>query len=114
MVDRFRRVLDAFPDMRGETTSMVVEGNLLVQETTWRGRHTVPLKLPGYDNVAPTNELMTMHLVTYLEFRRRAGKGRTDVRRSRGGAIVRAPRRRGLIRLVPGYCMHTLLTGRAG
>lgn len=67
-VDRFRRVLDAFPDMRGETTSMLVEGNLLVQETTWRGRHTVPLKLPGYDNVAPTNELMTMHLVTYMEF----------------------------------------------
>ena len=66
-VDRFRRLLDAFPDMRGETTSMLVEGNLLVQETTWRGRHTVPLKLPGYDNVAPTNELMTMHLVTYLE-----------------------------------------------
>ena len=24
--------------------------------------------LPGYDNVAPTNELMTMHLVTYMEF----------------------------------------------
>ena len=67
-VDRFRRVLDAFPDMRGETTSMLVEGNLLVQETTWRGRHTIPLTLPGYDNVAPTNELMTMHLVTYMEF----------------------------------------------
>jgi hypothetical protein len=67
-VDRFRRLLDAFPDMRGETTSVLVEGNLLVQETTWRGRHTVPLKLPGYDHVAPTNELMTMHLVTYMEF----------------------------------------------
>ena len=67
-VDRFRRVLDAFPDMRGETISMLAEGNLLVQETTWRGRHTIPLTLPGYDNVAPTNELMTMHLVTYMEF----------------------------------------------
>jgi hypothetical protein len=67
-VDRFRSLLDAFPDMRGETTSVLVEGNLLVQETTWRGRHTVPLKLPGYDHVAPTNELMTMHLVTYMEF----------------------------------------------
>ena len=47
---------------------MLVEGNLLVHETTWRGRHTVPLTLPGYDRVAPTNELMTMHLVTYMEF----------------------------------------------
>ena len=67
-VDRFRRLLDAFPDMRGETTSMLVEGNLLVHETAWRGRHTIPLKVPGYDRVAPTNELMTMHLVTYMEF----------------------------------------------
>ena len=54
--------------MQGKTTSVLVEGNLLVQETTSRGRHTAPLKIPGYDNVAPTNELMTMHLVTYLEF----------------------------------------------
>ena len=53
--------------MRGETISVLVEGNLLVHETTWRGRHTVPLTLPGYDNVAPTNERMTMHLVTYME-----------------------------------------------
>ena len=67
-VDRFRRLLDAFPDMRGETTSVLVEGNLPVQETIWRGRHTAPLKIPGYDNVAPTNEPMTMHLVTYMEF----------------------------------------------
>ena len=67
-VDRFRRLLDAFPDMRGETASVLVEGNLLVQETTWRGQHTVPLKLPGYEHVAPTNELMIIHLVTYMEF----------------------------------------------
>ena len=67
-IERFRRLLDACPDMQGETTSVLVEGNLLVQETTWRGRHTVPLKIPGYENVAPTNEPMTMHLVTYMEF----------------------------------------------
>lgn len=67
-VDRYRRLLDASPDMRGETTSVLVEGNLLVHETTWRGRHTVPLKVPGYDHVAPTNEVITMHLVTYMEF----------------------------------------------
>ena len=67
-IERFRRLLDACPDMQGETTSVLVEGNLLVQETIWRGRHTVPLKIPGYDNVAPTNEPMTMHLVTYMEF----------------------------------------------
>lgn len=67
-VNRFRRVLDAFPDMRGESVSVLAEGSLLVQETTWQGRHTAPLKLPGYENVAPTNEMMTMHLVTYMEF----------------------------------------------
>jgi steroid delta-isomerase-like uncharacterized protein len=67
-VDRFRHLLDAFPDMRGEANSVLVEGNLLVQETTWRGRHTAPLDIPGYDNVAPTNEMTTMHLVTYMEF----------------------------------------------
>jgi predicted ester cyclase len=67
-VDRYRRFLEAFPDMRGETTSMLAEGNLLVHETTWHGRHTASLKLPGHEPVAPTNELMTMHLVTYMEF----------------------------------------------
>jgi ketosteroid isomerase-like protein len=66
-VDRFRRLLDAFPDMRGESVSVLAEGNLLVQETLWRGRHTAPLILAGYDHVAPTKELMTMHLVTYME-----------------------------------------------
>jgi predicted ester cyclase len=67
-VNRFRRVLDAFPDMRAESVSVLVEGSLLVQETTWRGRHTAPLRLPGYDSVAPTNAMMTMHVVTYMEF----------------------------------------------
>jgi hypothetical protein len=67
-IERFRRLLDACPDMQGETTSVLVEGNLLAQETTWRGRHTVPLKIPGYENVVPTNELVTMHLATYMEF----------------------------------------------
>jgi predicted ester cyclase len=67
-IERFKRLLDACPDMQGETTSVLVEGNLLVQETIWRGRHTAPLKIPGYENVAPTNEPMTMHLVTYMEF----------------------------------------------
>lgn len=67
-VDHFRYLLDAFPDMRGETNSVLVDGNLLVQETTWRGRHTAPLTIPGHDKVAPTNESMTMHLVTYMEF----------------------------------------------
>jgi predicted ester cyclase len=67
-IERFKRLLDACPDMQGESTSVLVEGNLLVQETVWRGRHTAPLKIPGYENVAPTNEPMTMHLVTYMEF----------------------------------------------
>ena len=67
-VDRYRRFRQAFPDMRGETTSMLAEGNLLVHETTWHGRHTASLELPEHEPVAPTNELMTMHLVTYMEF----------------------------------------------
>jgi ketosteroid isomerase-like protein len=67
-VDRFRRLLDAFPDMQGESVSVLAEENLVVQETTWHGRHTAPLVLSGYDNVAPTNELVAMHLVTYMEF----------------------------------------------
>ena len=54
--------------MRGETTSMLAEGNLLVHETTWHGRHTASLELPGHEPVAPTNELTTRHLVTYMEF----------------------------------------------
>jgi hypothetical protein len=67
-VDRFRRVLDAFPDMQGETVSVLVEGNLVVQETIWQGRHTAPLLVHGYEDLPPTNELKTMHLVTYVEF----------------------------------------------
>jgi ketosteroid isomerase-like protein len=67
-IERFKRLLDACPDMQGESTSVLVEGNLLVQETTWRGRHTAPLKIPGYENVVPTNEPVTMHLVTFMEF----------------------------------------------
>ncbi len=67
-VDRFRPVLDAFPDMHGETISMVTQGNLVVHETRWRGKHTVALPLPGGGSVPPTNEVMTMHLVTYLNF----------------------------------------------
>ncbi|MEP6463771.1 MAG: nuclear transport factor 2 family protein [Frankiaceae bacterium] len=67
-VDRFQPVLDAFPDMRGETVSLVAQGNVVVHETKWRGRHTVALALPGGGSVPPTNEATTMHLVTYLEF----------------------------------------------
>lgn len=66
-VDRFRRVLDAFPDMQGEVISVLTDGNLVVQETIWRGRQTARLELSGYDHVPPTTENMTMHLVTYME-----------------------------------------------
>jgi predicted ester cyclase len=82
-VDRFQRVLDAFPDMRGESISLLAEGSLLVQETIWKGRHTAPLKLPGYESVPPTNESMTMHLVTYMEF---DDEGQAKVLRTYGDA----------------------------
>jgi hypothetical protein len=80
-VDRFRRVLDAFPDMQGETVSVLVEGNLLVQETTWQGRHTSPLAVPGYESSPPTNEIRTLHLVTFMEF---DDAGKTKVLRTYG------------------------------
>ena len=80
-VNRLRGVLDASPDMRGESVSVLVEGSLLVHETSWRGRHTAPLRLTGYDTVAPTNEVMTMHLVTYMEFDE---EGRAKVLRTYG------------------------------
>jgi ketosteroid isomerase-like protein len=66
-VDRFRNILEAYPNMRGESKSVLAEGNLVVQETVWQGRQTAPLRISGYDNVAPTNEEMTIHLVTYME-----------------------------------------------
>ena len=40
-IERFKRLLDACPDMQGETTSVLVEGNLLVQEK-YRGAGTQP------------------------------------------------------------------------
>ena len=67
-IDRFRPVLEAFPDMRGETVSLLTDGNVVVHETRWRGRHTVPLTLPSGGTIPPSNEPTTMHLVTYLEF----------------------------------------------
>ncbi len=84
-VDRFRRVLDAFPDMRGEAVSVLADGDLVVQETLWRGRHTAPLKLAGYDDMPPTNEYMTMHLVTFMEF---DDGGHAKVLRTYGDAPV--------------------------
>ena len=67
-VDRFRPVLDACPDMQGESLSVVTDGNLVVHETKWQGKHTVALQLPGGGNIPPTNQPTTTHLVTYLEF----------------------------------------------
>jgi hypothetical protein len=66
-VDRFRRVLEACPDMQGESLSVVSEGNLVVSETKWHGTHTVALELPSGGYIPPSNQTTTMHLVTYLE-----------------------------------------------
>lgn len=65
-VDRFKPTLDAFEDMRGETVSLVVEGNNVAHETVWRGRHTAPLKL-GSGTIDPTNEHVTVHLAIHME-----------------------------------------------
>lgn len=67
-VDRFRRVLEACPDMKGQTVSAVADGNLLVQETEREGHHTVALDLPGGGTIPPTNQATSMHLVTIMEY----------------------------------------------
>ena len=46
-VDRYRRFLEAFPDMRGETTSMLAEGNLLVHETPGKAGTQSRSSYPG-------------------------------------------------------------------
>jgi hypothetical protein len=78
-------MLDAFPDMQGEAVSVLEDGNLVVQETLWRGRHTAPLKLAGYHDMPPTGESMTIHLVTFMEF---DDDGHAKVLRTYGDAGV--------------------------
>ncbi len=65
-VNRFKPILDAFPDMKGETVSLVVEGNALAHEIVWRGRHTAPLELRS-GTVPPTNERVTVNLSAHME-----------------------------------------------
>ena len=56
------------PDHRLELQHLLAAGAEAGVVVTWHGRHTASLKLPGEEPVAPTNELTTMHLVTYMEF----------------------------------------------
>ena len=65
-VARFRPILEAHPDMRGETVSMVVEGNTIVHETVWRGRQTAPLET-HQGTIPATNEQVTLYLSTHTE-----------------------------------------------
>jgi hypothetical protein len=65
-VARFRPILEAHPDMRGETVSMVVEGNTIVHETVWRGRQTAPLET-HQGTIPATNEQVTLYLSTSME-----------------------------------------------
>ena len=66
-VDRFRPILEAHPDMRGETVSMVAEGNTIVHETVWRGRsQTAPLET-HQGTIPATNEQVTLYLSTHME-----------------------------------------------
>lgn len=65
-VARFRPILEAHPDMRGETVSMVVEGNTIVHETVWRGRQTAPLET-HQGTIPATNEPVTLYLSTSME-----------------------------------------------
>jgi hypothetical protein len=66
-VDRFKPTLEAFEDMQGETVTLIVEGNHVAHETIWRGRHTAPLKLSSGGTIEPTNERVTVHLMSQME-----------------------------------------------
>jgi hypothetical protein len=65
-VARFRPILEAHPDMRGETVSIVVEGNTIVHESVWRGRQTAPLET-HQGTIPATNEQVTLYLSTSME-----------------------------------------------
>jgi predicted ester cyclase len=66
--DRFKPMMDAFPNMVGETTSLFVEGNVAAAETVWRGTHTSPLVLSGTRVIEPTNQEVTVYIAVFLEF----------------------------------------------
>jgi hypothetical protein len=66
-VDRFKPTLEAFENMQGETVSLMVEGNHVAHEITWRGRHTAPLRLSSGATIDPTNEQVTVHIATHME-----------------------------------------------
>ena len=65
-VARFRPILEAHPDMQGETVSMVVEGNTIVHETVWRGRQTEPLET-HQGTIPATNGPVALYLSTHME-----------------------------------------------
>jgi len=66
-VDRFKPTLEAFEDMRGETVTLIAEGNQVAHETIWRGRHTAPLKLSSGGTIEPTDQQVTVHLAIHME-----------------------------------------------
>jgi predicted ester cyclase len=66
--DRFKPMMDAFPDMVGETTSLFANGNVAAAETLWRGTHTSPLVLPTMREIEPTNQQVNVYIAVFLEF----------------------------------------------
>ena len=67
-MDRFKPMMDAFPDMAGEISSLSVNGNVVAQETLWRGTHSAPLVLPSMRVIEPTNQQVTVHIAVFLTF----------------------------------------------
>jgi len=67
---RFKPMMDAFPDMAGETTSLFVNGNVAAAETVWRGTHTNRLVLPSIHVIEPTNQQVNVYIAVFLEFDR--------------------------------------------
>jgi steroid delta-isomerase-like uncharacterized protein len=67
-LDRFRPMMDAFPDMSGEVTSILASGNVVAQETIWRGTHTNPLALPNGRVIDPTHQQVGVTIAIFTEF----------------------------------------------
>lgn len=67
-MDRFRPMMDAFPDMVGECTAVLVNGDLVAQETRWHGTHTNPLALPNGRVIEPTHQQVSVNIAIFLEF----------------------------------------------
>lgn len=60
---------EAFPTMRGEVENLIVAGDQVVLETTWRGTHDGTLSAPGAPAVPPSANPVAVPACMVLRFR---------------------------------------------